>query len=524
MINLGIVFGLLLTSVVVTLAIYVVRPQHTRPVALVGAALLSFVWLIARASLPLSLVVGSESAVWSAWLWQVGPLSWMLSLVVLLLTLGALALDTQAGDAPSSGASDAALIQFMAGVTLLACWAGSLAAYVMTWSLLAVVWAAGTAFSERERRQRMTSVARRVGAAFGSVLLLWLAASSGGPGNDISAIGAWPALTRALALLAATYQLGVFPFHRWRLRDWGMPSARAAMLQVAPAAAGALLLARLEAGSETGLAFALPFTLLGLLALLSGARRAWIASDLGSSLPLALIQAQAGLVLLSGVWADPQAVVAESLLLLLGGGVLILGSDPDRRPFAGRFPQPGLLISIAAFAALPLTVGFTGRTALYGAWLEQGRWILVLVTALLQLPLLVALLLVYLRAGEGAATKQSRDLSAPDLPGLLALLLPALGLFAWVSLGQTSLLSWLAILAPTALAGILAWRLEERSELQQTLHEAFAMPALPGSSRLSVARDAVTALVVAAREAVALLEGEGGLLWLLLFVVILTFV
>jgi hypothetical protein len=228
--------------------------------------------------------------------------------------------------------------------------------------------------------------------------------------------------------------------------------------------------------------------------------------------------------LLAGVWTGAQAVVAESLLLLLGGGVLLLGSDQDHSHFAGRLPQPGQLISIAAFAALPLTVGFTGRSALYGAWLEQGRWILVLVTALLQLPLLVALFFANVRTGEGATMKQITDLSAPDLPRLLALLLPTLGLFSWTSLSQSSPLSWVAILAPVALAGIIVWRVEEKSELRQTLREAFAMPTLLASSRLPGARAAATAVAVAARDAVALLEGEGGLLWLLLFVVILTFV
>lgn len=524
MLNLGILFGLLLTSALATLAFYVVRPQHTRPVALVATALLSFVWLIARASLPLSLTIGTEEAVWSAWSWQVGQLGWLLSLAVLLLTLGALALDTRQSSTPSSGASDAALIQLLAIVTLLACWAGSLTTYVMTWTLLAVVWAVGIALSENERQQRLTIVTRRLGAALGSVLLLWLAASSAGPNDDISSMGGWPAFTRVLVLSAATYQLGVFPFHRWRMRDRSNSSPRAAMLLGGPAAAGAVLLARLEASAGIGLAFALPFTLLGLLALLSGARRAWISSDLRSSLPIALIQAQAGMVLLAGVWTGPQSVVAESLLLLLGGGVLLLSSDPRHGRLTGRIPQPGLLISVAAFAALPLTVGFTGRSALYSAWLEQGRWILVLATALLQLPVLVALLFVFLHAGQGANMKKIRDLSTLDLPRLLALLLPALGLFSWTSLRQTSSLSWLAILAPAALAGILVWRIQEASELSQTLREAFAIPGLPAGSRWSGARGAATAAATAARDAVALLEGEGGTLWLLLFVVILTFV
>jgi hypothetical protein len=518
MVNLGIIFGLLLASAALTIVVAFARPQQTPLVALGSMALLCFAWLLARPALPLSLSIGPAGGGWPGWSWQVGPLAWTVSLAVFLLSLGALALDAQRYGARRQP-FDTALIMLLAVATLAACWAGSLATHVLTWTLLAAIWIGGMALSARGHEQRMASLSWRAGAALAAVLLLWLAAASAGPAADMSGVAAWSTLTRSLVLLAATYQLAVFPFHRLRLSDWALPPALSAMLTLAPAAAGAVLLARLEAGSEIGLAFALPFTLMGLLALLAAVRRAWIASNAGRSLPLALIQAQTGLVLLAGVWADPQAVLAETIVLLLGGGILLLAGNRRESHLPGRVPQPGALLAIAAFAALPLTAGFTGRSALYGAWLEEGRWVLVLATALLYLPLLTALLIAHLptgRPGDNSETQAPK----PDLPRVLTFLLPALGLFS-VVLGQASVATWLAILLPALLAVFFAWRLREITELRQMLREAFTMPALPTAPPWSGARRVFSAAWTAAREALVILEGEGGLLWLLLFVVIL---
>lgn len=523
--NLGLLIALAFLSFVATLVVTLIRPRQARLVALAGTALLCFTWLAARSALPLTFIVGSAQSAWPAWTWQVGDLSWAVSLGVLLLTLGALALERSTAE--PGHAAHPAFIHLLAFVTLLACWAGSLATYVLAWTLLNSVWLGGVAVAALTgpatvRHERLAALPPRLSAAFAAILILWLAAANAGPQSAIPAAPNWSTLTHLLILLAAAIQLGVFPFHLLRFQDWGIPVALAPLLYTAPAAAGGLLLARLESASDVGLAFALPFTLLGLLALLAGARRAWSPAGEGLSLPLALIQAQSGLVLLAGVWAGPQAVLAETSVLLLGGGVLLMVQASSKHFVSWRFPQPGPLIAFAALAALPLTAGFTGRSAVYDAWLDQGRWLLVLVAALLHVPLLLAALQALgpsLMTPQSDATTEPRR-PADDLPRQLALLLPALGLVSIAALTLAAPLTWVAILLPVVVAILLAWQLDETAEVRQTLHEAFALP-LPTQTAWRGLRLATGALSAASREALAILEGEGGLLWLLVFVVIL---
>ena len=551
MLNLGFFFALVLLGVLATAITTTLRPGQARLVALVGVALACFGWLVARAELPLSLTIGDDAAAWPAWTWQVGSPSWFVSLAVLLLALGALALRPR--ESPDkSRALEPVFLQLLAVVTLLACWAGSLATYVLAWTLLNGVWLVGMALSTRFQEEQRSSLTLRVGAGFGGIRLLWLASASGGSttagsGAAIAAVGSWPTLTRSLVLLAAAYQLGVFPFHYWHATSWlanspDVPSApvrrndarttfgvsrfapaRAALLHTAPAAAGALLLTRLENASDIGLAFALPLTLLGLLSLLLGARHAWSAAEDQPSLPAGLILAQAGVALLAGVWAGPQAALAETAVLVLGGGVLLLANG-IRQHQSDRLPiQPGPIIAVAALAGLPLTAGFVGRGALYDAWLAEGRWLLVLATAILHVPLLLAALRAVwptdLAADTGVRIGEAgRAQSA--LPRLLALLLPALGLLSVARLGQTSVLAWLAILLPIAVAVVLMPRLSGSAELRQMLQEALSVP-LPARRPWHGLRRLGTAAATATREALAILEGEGGLLWLLIFVVVL---
>ena len=517
--NLGIPFLVLLLSVFATLLTTVIRPTWARLVALVGTALTCFIWFASRSSLPLSWSIGPQAAVWPVWSWQAGALSWSVSLALLLLALAAVALEQQAART-ERGTLDHALIQLLVAVGLLACWAGNLTTYVMAWAFLNGLWVFVLEFSSNDPFEGFKFLPRRIALAFTSVLLLWLAAASAGPNADLSGITAWPTLTRSLVLLAATYQLGVFSFHLWHSYDGRLSGGRAALLHAAPAASGALLLARLESASDIALAFALPFTLLGFYALLAGARRAWIATEEHASAAFALFQAQAGFVLLAGVWAEPQAVLAETAVLLLGGGVLLLANGCPLWDAQRRLPNPGPAIALAALAAVPLTAGFAGRSALYDAWLADGRWLLVLVTALLHIPLLAAaihaMLPVSAAAEEGATSSRFATL---DLSRLVALLLPTLALFSVAALSGVAPVVWPAILLPIAVAVLVAWRVEEVAELRQTIHEAFAIPLSPAPIWSGV-RLAASALSTSTREALAILEGEGGLLWLFVFVVI----
>lgn len=521
MLNFGIIIVLVLLSALATVVASFARPRFTHVSALGGMVVICLAWLAARVSLPLTLTLGLESSLWPAWSWRAGSVSWTISLAIILLSLGVLAL---AARSDQHQRTDTLFIHLLASAALLACWSDSLATHVMTWSAMAIVWVLDAAAAMDDGQPWLPALSRRAAAAFTGVLVLWFAAISAGPGADISGIEAWPTLTRTLVLVAAAYQIGLFSFHAWESNAGERSAVRLALLHAAPAAAGAVLLARLEASSQIGLAFALPFTLVGLLALLAGAYRAWIALPHQTALAVGLIQSQSGLVLLAGVWVGPEAVVVESLVLLLAGGILLLDIWRERLAGLAQLPQPGVIISAAALAALPLTAGFAGRSALYATWLEESRWLLMVVTALLHIPLLTALFTAYLPPGRRLDNAPGEEHPTPDVARTLSLLLPTLALFSVSALSQAPAVAWLAILLPVLVAGLVAWRLEEPAELSRTVRQAMALPIAAERPSFAGLRRVATAATAAARDALSLLEGEGGLLWLLLFVVILYFI
>jgi hypothetical protein len=352
---------------------------------------------------------------------------------------------------------------------------------------------------------------------------LWLAASTL-PAAAAAAgleMRGWPPLTTTYLLFAGLWQLGAFPLHLWRPLAARLLPPAAALAHTAPTVAGALLLARLETYGGSAAAFALPLTLAGLVGLLLAAARAWTGQAEGSaqasSVAAALVLGQASLVLLADVWAGSEAVLAETRVLLLAGGILLLaaGRVAEDEHVAMRI---GPLLAVVALAGLPLTAGFAGRSALYETWLAQGRWLLALVTALLHVPLVAAAVLLVQK--DAAATGERP--SPATLVAAAGLLLPGLGLFTLQGLADAGLLTWLAVLLPAAAGAALARVTGEPGPAwppARLLRQAFALR-LPLRPLTRIVRQGVGALGTALRAAILMLEGEGGMMWLLVLLVL----
>jgi hypothetical protein len=322
--------------------------------------------------------------------------------------------------------------------------------------------------------------------------------------SGVLEIDSWsgPVLTETFWLLAACIALGVFPFHLWRREPAQQHTAVVTLANSAPTAAGAVLLAWL-AGGEAITSYALPLTMAGLLGLLWAAYLAW-----SRRVVLALILGQASLVLLLGVWGTGAAVLAESRVLLLSGGTFLLAA---RVPGETVWRRLALVPALLALAAVPLTAGFTGRGLLYTAWLENERWLLIIVAVLTQIPVLAAgLTLVWPRSWP------------PGHYGFaeLALLLPVLGLFSWHEIGAVSPVAWGAVALQIVGALALFRFAREAGELQQALQLALTVKREKAPD-LTPLRGALRNAGNALREATTILEGEGGLLWIVLFLVII---
>jgi hypothetical protein len=478
---------LLLLALVLVIATGRIRRERSHIVATAGVALILLLLLAARfTALPLS----SPGFPWS---WLLAETSWWSALALSLLALVGLLI-------AGPGATDFrqhALLLLLLAAGLAATWANSPATQVATWTLLALlVWLLVRASARPERG----ALPWLLGLA---PLALWLAAAAFPAVATVPEMETWrgPVLTETLWLLGVFVALGAFPFHLWRPRPEQQHAAIVAMANSAPAAAGVALLAGL-AGGEAIASYALPLTLAGLLGLLWAAYLAW-----SRSVAPALILAEAGLVLLLGAWGTPEAVLAEGRVLILAGGALLLA---PRLPDEGPWRQIARAPALAALAAVPLTAGFTGRGLLYTTWLENDRWLLIVVAVLTQIPVLAA--------GLTRVWPRSRPAGRPKVSEL-ALMLPLLGLISWQQMEEIAPLVWGAIALQIVGALALFRFASEAGELQQALRQAVAvrLEKWPDLAPLRAAgRQAGNAL----REATMLLEGEGGLLWIVLFLVI----
>lgn len=500
------------------------RPRYAGPTAVITATVVTLLWLPARVRLPLSLSVSPWPASLNLpdWTWRVDEAAWEMSLAVLILVTAVTLFQNRqeqhfhlAGQAVPAGAL--ALLFGLAG--LVALWANTLNTLLAGWTLLSFVFA-GALLSAQAMEERPAAPGRvwtRLGAAWGGLFFVWLAAATLPPaaGADGLAIQAWPVLARSLLLVAALLQIGVFPLHWWRPAGRTLPPGMAALAHTIPAAAGVLLWARLEASSDIGLGFALPLTLLGLLGLFAAVYRAWSHPDAPQRVAAALVMGQGSVILLAGMWAGPQAVVAEGRVLLLAGGLLVLAAPALKT--ASPLARLGPLLAALAMAGLPLTAGFRGRGLLYGAWQGEARWILILAAVLLHLPLAAAALMLVV---DDVQAHFERSPSLTEIASAAPTLVPVIGLPSVAGLASASIVAWPAVLLPIVAGAALVRYAEEAHQVQQLLRAAMTVEAPAAGEARSLLRAAGRALAQAIRQAVALVEGEGAFLWLLLLLVI----
>jgi formate hydrogenlyase subunit 3/multisubunit Na+/H+ antiporter MnhD subunit len=259
-------------------------------------------------------------------------------------------------------------------------------------------------------------------------------------------------------------------------------------------------------------------TVLGLLGMVVGAslalthiqRPGWSAA----ALSLALVS----VIAMIGTWAGSGAVLASTRVLILGlGGLFIVAGWQGTRP---KWLVAASLIFVAALAGLPLTAGFYGLASLYNAWFTDGRFIVVLAVALLFM-LLIA-------AGTAIAWPKKPGEDRILLPPIgqaqygFALMLLVIGLFALPGLPLSDIraVTWLAILIPAVAGFALSRYISQVHDVQDALRGAFHLN-LPVVRLGSAFERLLAGAGVVIRESAAILEGEGGLLWLLILVVVL---
>jgi len=514
------IFWLLLAGAAPAAAAAWRQPRFARPLALGAALLAGLIWLInTLRNQPWPLRFAAPGWAGAAPLpplhWEIDAISWSLSGALTLLLTAVLLADLFSP--PAAAATRArwqpAAALLLGASVLLTLWAASLPGLLIGWCALASAWALIHSGAQ-SRPAAGAGLPPRLGWLLLPLLLLAGAAAWSPPGTALQEVsgGANTALW-----LAALAQMGLWPLHRWRPLREPLTLPGLPLLHLAPPLAGVALLTRL-AFPAPGLVLLL--TLVGLLSMLAGVRHAWAHAQTPQRTVAALALLQASLTFLAGLWAGATAAVAEAHVLALALTVLFLAlyQQPLRRRWQ---PLLGALAALAALAGLPPTVGFVGHGALYAAWLANGRFVLVLASALLLAPV-IALTFMLLRERSAAPEAPQTSSLPARLATAASLLLPLAGLFVfdWRALTTVSPVGALVLLA-TAVAGLLLLPrlLSEHAALRRALRQAFSVR-LETNAAVTRARQARQGLITALTDAEAILEGERGLLWLLLFLVI----
>ena len=464
-------------------------------VGLLSFTLLS--WLILRSQIPME----ATFLVWSAggflpdWTWHIDQTSWSLTLWLLLVsTAVSLHAYWQNKDTQKRLTTPTNLL-LLTAAALSAIWSDSFTGLLAGLTLLLAGWLVTLWLAGEHSNAFLVK---------GAILLVGL-------------LLAWPISSSRTTLLAAALLLNIWPLPLWHPRTAESGTAVATLTPLLPPLAGGLLLIQLLPVAQLSPAISLLLTALALVGFMRGIQLAWHRLHLPSYAVTALLLAQSHLLLLVAIWVGVTGVVAELRVLLLAGGTLYLLLTQSTRLQWLRLAVGG--VALAALAGLPLTAGFASRAGLVAIWLEDGRWALVLVLALLHLPLIIAGVWLLTKSPNAVETKNHTvsDWLREGLP-----VLPALGLLSVSNImwGNVPLLAWVALLG-TAVAGVILPRfIGEAEDIRLTIRQALGADRVL-ATKLPTLKQLGLGVQTAVNDAADILDGDSGLLWLLLLAVII---
>ncbi len=520
-----IVLILLLAGAIVTYLLSGRQGKEATTGAIVVLAITLIVWILANRFLPLSFVLADWSPMGSTsqWLLLVDNINWQISFYFLLF-FEALLLTQSRFNLPHTTAAQSfgerlflPLTLVLTAIVLLAIWSSSLPGLISSWTLLAIFWLIllwvnqGAQTSPRE-------LIKRFGLLLLSVAFLGFAVATSDRSTGLALTGeSWPTTSLFFAFLAVLTQLGAIPLHWWRPLTLPLRPSIAVIIHLLPSVAGAALLARLVL-IEGGLTTIAPLiTVLGWLGLFFGAYLAWIQFQRPVVAVTGLAVAQVGLITINGGWIGSHSVVASYRVLILAVGSLYLVNGLPKQ----RFPYY-VVVPTAALAGLPLTAGFSGLAPLYSDWFSSGLLGLAIVTGLLIIPVIAAAIQVSRQATNDA---QEETLSVSEsLQINMGLLLPTLGLLVLPGsdLVDIPLVTWLYVLVIIVASIILNRYVEQIRVRLLNFNSELNTVQIELKVQTIIAKLA-NGLSVAIRETAGILEGERGMLWLLILMIVIWF-
>jgi len=520
--------GLLLGGAIVSLLLARFRPRYSADAAAISAVLSLIAWIFAGQNLPID-APGAETQPpngLTLWRFSIDEPAWWLSFSILLIVVSSLlimvtasrVIPTESQASPRRRSAAAASLLITAAV-LLSIWAETLPAIASGWTLIAGTWAF-LVWTARKERENSAIAISRVSAMLVSLLFLGFAVAAQ---PNLSALAATPEIwsdpARTWAMLGAIVLIGAFPLHMWRPSPGRYVIGSSALVNIAPSIAGAYFLSNLaSAESDSGAAYTLLLTAFGLFGIVYCINICWSNVDKRLLVLQVITLSEISLILLAAAWANSQTVILFTLGLALAvGGLFLAAAWPGKISNLLKIP---LWILVAAILGIPFTTGFVSLSLLFGSQIENGNFILALLTAIILTPIFAAAILLVWDMGKNKRPIQMSRLS--DARIAAAYTLPAIGLIvvplSTGVLGDAA--SWIMILSLTLGALAISWYATKNPDIRNVLKGAFRVPISFGNGKRilsSIAEGAKHFL----RETAAILEGEGGMLWLLVLAVIL---
>ncbi|MFN2189166.1 MAG: hypothetical protein ACK2T3_10405, partial [Candidatus Promineifilaceae bacterium] len=420
---------------------------------------------------------------------------------------------------PFRGKLAAPLSLMIAAALVISIGASTIPTLATGWMALITIWALFVEAARRDPENRLDPL-KRAAFMMSALAFLGLAAAAQ---PELSTLllfpDTWTESARVLAMFAGAILAGAFPFLQWRpTRGKNMVGA-ASLIQLAPSAAGAFFLVRLAGGGQnSGSLFTLLLTALGLVGFIYGISKIWSSREDSLAKLTGFAVSQLSLLMLAVAWSSRETTLLLTQTLLLGvGGLYLAEAWPRVMP---RWLKVPVWFQAAAITAVPLTSGFVGLASLYSDQITAGRMILAVVTAVLMIPITARTILFIPEVGRNRREARLSRLNYATLTAALAL--PALGLLT-VPLSNEVIggaAGWMLILMSIAVGIVLGWYVYKNPEVREAIGKAVQV-SLPHYQGSRVLRSITSSAGLLVREAAAILEGEGGMLWLLVLVVIL---
>ncbi len=498
---------LLFVSGLTLIVLRVVQPsaRYTWLVAVSGGILAMLSVLLWLAQMPFELVLPAwqpNSLFSTPILFRADEISWPFSISIAALTLAAL-LTAAAGPVFVNSYAWVGVLA-LGGVGILAVTAENPLTLLLVWASLDLTELFTQLRSVEGKTNNEKVVISFSTRVFGLALLLWanIASAAGGSVFDFKSMSAGSGL---YLIAAAGLRLGVFPLHLPYSPDSSLRRGLGTSLRLISAASSMVVLAHVPAESLNSIATPILITL-ALVATLYGGWMWLRAPDELNGRPYWIISI-VSLAVISALTGNPTGAIAWGCSLILVGGSLFLSSV--QLPWLNR----AMLAGAWSLSSLPFSL-----TA--GAWLGNLGIFLPFVIAAQALTVAGFIRHALRPIGRDSLEAQPGWARAVYPAGILLLILIQflLGLAGWNGAMQVG--AWLQAVIASLLTFGLVWAMPRFRILNPIRAHWITSTAsqFGGISRLlwSLYRS----LAGISQTIILTLEGEGGIMWTLLFLIL----